>query len=255
VTLSYGGIACTILTVQELTGLHIDFAGLITFQGVIQMSTAVGGVPVCLAEGISDPYSGFNYPAGTHVLSGWDALAFLRSRHAVGDGSDLTRISSQQVFLSSLVRTLKSEDTLNDIPKLYSIAQAAISNMELSSNFANPDTLISIARALSSLELSQVTFVQYPGTTGAPGIYQGKVKPNTGLAKQVFDMILADQPFRIEAGTDRGSDLDPNATPLPTDPTDPSATAAPVTPELPTIAGVKGQTAADQTCSVGRSNF
>lgn len=255
VTLSYGGIACTILTVQELTGLHIDFAGLITFQGVIEMSNAVGGVPVCLAEGITDPYSGFDYPAGTHVLSGWDALAFLRSRHAVGDGSDLTRISSQQVFLSSLVRTLKSEDTLNNIPKLYSIAQAAISNMELSSNFANPDTLIAIARALSSLELAQVTFVQYPGTTGAPGIYQGKVKPNTALAKQVFDLILADQPFTLEAGTDRGSDLDPNATPLPTDPTDPTATAAPVTPDLPTIPGVKGQTAADQTCSVGRSNF
>jgi len=252
VTLSYGGIACTVLTVQELTGLHIDFAGLITFNGVIEMSNAVGGVPVCLAEGITDPYSGFDYPAGNFTLSGWDALAFLRSRHAVGDGSDLTRISSQQVFLSSLVRTLKSEDTLNDLPKLYSIAQAAISNMELSSNFANADTLIAIARALSSLELGQVTFVQYPGQTGQPGIYAGKVKPNAALAKQVFDLILADQPFALEPGTDRGSDVDPNATALPVDP---DATPDPNAVELPTIAGVKGQTAADQTCSVGRTNF
>jgi len=247
VTLSYGGIACTVLTVQELTGLHIDFAGLITFQGVIEMSTAVGGVPVCLAEGIKDKYSGFNFPAGTHVLSGWDALAFLRSRHSVGDGSDLTRISSQQVFLSSLVRTLKSEDTLNDLPKLYSIAQAAISNMELSSNFGNADTLIAIARALSTLELENVTFVQYPGTTGGTGIYSGKVKPTTAVANQVFAKILADEPFALAAdGDGRGSIVDPNATPLP------GATVDPDAPAVEVIAGVKGQTAAAQTCSVGR---
>ena len=252
VTLSYGGIACTVLTVQELTGLHIDFAGLITFEGVIQMSNAVGGVPVCLATPIQDPYSGFYAPAGVSVLQGQTALQFLRSRHAVGDGSDLTRISSQQVFLSSLVRTLKSDDTLNDIPKLYNIAQAAIANMELSSNFSNPDTLIAIARALSTLELDKVTFVQYPGSTGQPGIYAGKVKPNAALAKQVFDLILADQPFALTPGTDRGSDVDPNATALPVDPT---ATPDPNAAGLPTVAGVKGQTAADQTCSVGRDNF
>jgi LCP family protein required for cell wall assembly len=247
VTLSYGGIACTVLTVQELTGLHIDFAGLITFNGVIQMSNAVGGVPVCLAAGITDKYSGFNKPAGTYVLQGWEALAFLRSRHAVGDGSDLTRISSQQVFLSSLVRTLKSEDTLNDLPKLYSIAQAALANMELSSNFGNPDTLVAIARALSTLELDQVTFVQYPGTTGGTGIYSGKVKPTTSVANQLFAKILADEPFTLAAeGDPRASVLDPNAAPLPDATVDPNAPVGEV------IAGLTGQTAAAQTCSKGR---
>jgi len=241
VTLSYGGMACTVLTVQELTGLHIDFAGLITFQGVIEMSNAVGGVPVCLAAGITDASSGFDYPAGTHTLSGWDALAFLRSRKAVGNGSDLTRISSQQVFLSSLVRTLKSEDTLNDPAKLYSIAQAAVSNMELSSSFANADTLIAIARALATLELDQVTFVQYPGTTGGTGLYAGKVKPTTAVADQLFAKILADEPFALSAdGDDKGSVLDPNAPVVDVD------------PSVEVIAGITGQTAAAQTCSVGR---
>jgi LCP family protein required for cell wall assembly len=246
VTLSYGGMACTVLTVQALTGLHIDFAGLITFEGVIQMSNAVGGVPVCLAEGITDPSSGFDYPAGTHVLSGWDALAFLRSRKHVGDGSDLSRISSQQVFLSSLVRTLKSADTLNDPVKLYSIAQAAVVNMELSSNFRNTDTLFSIAKALSHLELDQVTFVQYPGHTGQPGLYAGKVKPDAAVAAQLFAQILADEPFALAAAGDvdrGGSIVDPNATAAPPDPD---------AEDLPVIAGLTGQTAADQTCSVGR---
>ena len=253
VTLSYGGLPCTILTIQELTGLTIDFAGLITFNGVIQMSDAVGGVPVCLAEGITDAYSGFNKPAGNHTLQGWEALAFLRSRHAVGNGSDLTRITSQQVFLSSLVRTLKSEDTLNDPIKVYNLANAAISNMSLTSNFAHPDVLVSVARALATLDLDRVTFVQYPGVTGGTGIYAGKVKPVTAVATALFAQIKADQPFALEkAGDGDGSIVDPNATPLAPDPNETVDPSAPPEAALPVIAGVTGQTAADQTCSLGR---
>ena len=253
VTLSYGGVACTILTVEALTGLHIDFAGKITFQGVIEMSNAVGGVPICLAEGITDKYSGFDMPAGNHILQGFDALAFLRSRHAVGNGSDLTRISSQQVFLSSLVRTLKSEDTLHDIPKLYNIANAAIGNMELSSNFAHPDVLVSVAKALADLELNQVTFVQYPGKTGGVGIYSGKVQPVASVATALFDKIRADQPFALsKPGDGDGSIVDPNATALPVDPEATVDPSAPPATDLPVIPGLTGQTAADQTCSLGR---
>ena len=253
VTLSYGGLPCTILTIQELTGLTIDFAGLITFNGVIQMSDAVGGVPVCLAEGITDAYSGFDKPAGNHILQGWEALAFLRSRHAVGNGSDLTRITSQQVFLSSLVRTLKSEDTLNDPIKVYNIANAAISNMSLTSNFAHPDVLVSVARALATLDLDRVTFVQYPGVTGGTGIYEKKVKPVTAVATALFAQIKADQPFALEkAGDGDGSIVDPNATPLAPDPNETVDPSAPPEAALPVIAGLTGQTAADQTCSVGR---
>ena len=253
VTLSYGGLPCTILTIQELTGLTIDFAGLITFNGVIQMSDAVGGVPVCLAEGITDAYSGFDKPAGNHILQGWEALAFLRSRHAVGNGSDLTRITSQQVFLSSLVRTLKSEDTLNDPIKVYNLANAAISNMSLTSNFAHPDVLVSVARALATLDLDRVTFVQYPGVTGGTGIYAGKVKPVTAVATALFAQIKADQPFALEkAGDGDGSIVDPNATPLAPDPNETVDPSAPPEAALPVIAGLTGQTAADQTCSVGR---
>ena len=68
----------------------------------------------------------------------YTALAFLRTRHGVGDGSDLGRISSQQVFLSSLVRKIKSDDTLTDFGKLYGIAQAATQNITLSDELRQP---------------------------------------------------------------------------------------------------------------------
>jgi hypothetical protein len=178
------------------------------------------------------------------MLSGSEALQFLRSRHGVGDGSDLTRISSQQVFLSSLVRTLKSNETLGDGVKLYGIANAATQNMLLSSNLKSLDTMVSIAKALKDIPLEKVTFVQYPGSTGQPGIFSGKVKPNTALGTKLFDKIRADQPFLLaQAGDGIGSVPDPNAVPLP------GATAAPDTAGLETLAGIRGQTAADQTCT------
>ncbi len=260
VTLFYGGLACTVATVENLTGLEIQFAGLITFTGVIAMSDAVGGVPVCITEPMNDPYSGLSISsAGTHTLSGFNALAFLRSRHGVGDGSDLGRIGSQQVFLSSLVRKIKSDDTLTDWTKLYGIAQAASKNIQLSSNFANLDTLVSVALVMKDIPLQHVVFVQYPSRTGGTGVYAGKVQPITAVAKALFDVIKADKPLGLDdsslEGAHGGSTEDPNA-PAPSTAPTPTATADPdATPavEAVVVPGVKGQTAAQYTCSVANN--
>jgi LCP family protein required for cell wall assembly len=253
--LSLGGLACVAATVQGLTGLSIDFAGLITFEGVIAMSDAVGGVDVCTNGPIRDKDSGLDIEsAGTHTLQGAQALAFLRTRHGVGDGSDLGRINSQQVYLSSLVRKIKSSDTLNDPSKLYGIAKAATQNVTLSENFSRLDTLVSVALVLKKIPLQNIVFVQYPGNTGGSGVYAGKVQPIKSLANQLFAAIKADTPIGLDAsavgGDTAGSTLDPNA-PKPTATPSPGATGSTVGDGSgQTITGLKGQTAAQYTCSV-----
>ena len=202
VTLSYGGLACTVKTVEALTGLDIQYAGLITFKGVIAMTTAVGGVEVCLESDLDDDYAKIHLKKGTQLLSGKDALGFLRARHGVGDGSDLTRISSQQVYLSSLVRTLKSSDTLGNPSKVLGLATAASQNMQLSSSLISVDTMLSIALALRKVPLENVNFVQYPNTTGQGGIYEGKVAPVQGKADALMDLIRDDKPFELAKDTD-----------------------------------------------------
>ena len=281
-SLSQGGLACTVLTVEALSGLSIPFAAEIQFNGVIEMSNALGGVPVCVSEVIDDPFTGVYLEPGTHPLMGADALGFLRTRHGVGDGSDIGRISSQQVFLSSLVRTVKSDSTLTDFGKLYGLAKAAASNMILSQRLASPDTMVSIALSLKDMDLSKVTFVAYPNYY-ADWVPEGKVAPDTEAAGILFAAIQADQPVAVAAPGGIASVIDPNApltadpaTPTdaaadpaaPTDGIDPAAPAdgidptAPVDPAAPadgtTASGVtvlpdsvKGQTAADYTCSVG----
>jgi LCP family protein required for cell wall assembly len=255
-TLEYGGLPCTVLTVEKLTGLSIPFAALITFQGVIDMTTAVGGVPVCINGPLKDKYTGIDLPAaGTYTLSGFQALAFLRSRHGVGDGSDLGRISSQQVFLSSLIRTIKSNDTLTNVAKLYGLAQAATTNMTLSSNLTNPTTMVTMALVLKGIPLERISFVQYPSTTGVGGVYSGKVAPLTTPAAALIAKIKADQPFTLDSGTGRGSVADTTAPSAPAasapaasaPATAPDASAPAGTPAV--LPGVLGQTAADYTCS------
>lgn len=244
VTLYYGGLPCTVLTVEELTGLDIPFAGLITFSGVVNMSTAIGGVTVCTTGPVVDRYSGINLPrAGEWPLQGKKALAFLRSRHGVGDGSDLGRISSQQVFMSAMARQLTSDGVLKDPAKLFSLATTATRSMQLSSSMKNVTTLASMARVFANMDLANVKFVQYPSTTGVGGIYTGKVAPIQHKAEELFDLIRADTPFELtEGNTGRGSVLNPDA---PTTP--PTDSAAPGGTE--TLTGVQGQSAADHTCS------
>ncbi|MFF1571421.1 LCP family protein [Leifsonia sp. NPDC058292] len=260
-TLAYGGLACTVLTVEKLTGMTIPYAGVIEFDGVIEMSNAVGGVPVCVAGDITDPYTGLDVKAGQNTLQGSQALAFLRTRHGVGDGSDLGRISNQQVFLSSLVRTIKSADTLSNPVKVYGLAKAATSNISLSESLNNIGTIASMAVALKDIDLNKVVFVQYPNH-----YVDGGVAPTEDAATALFSALQNDQSIALTGDTGVGSEADPNApatdTPATTAPTDGStapATEAPAdgstdgstdaggTVDLPST--VHGQTANQYTCS------
>ncbi|KQV26812.1 MULTISPECIES: LCP family protein [unclassified Microcella] len=261
-----GGLNCVVLAAEALTGLEIPYAGTISFDGVAMMSTAVGGVDVCIDAPIDDPYTGLDLPtAGTHTVEGYTALAFLRTRHGVGDGSDLSRISSQQVYMSSLMRTLQSGGTLTDPSKLYGLAQVATKAMSLSSSLASLDTMVSMALVLKDIPTERITFVQYPATTGLDGVYANKAAPVEYLAEQLFEKIRADEPFLLaEDATGNGAALDPNAPAAPepapseTATAEPAPSASPTVPPLPgeepaeaeVLEGVLGQTAAQQTCSV-----
>jgi LCP family protein required for cell wall assembly len=257
--LGYGGLGCSVATVEELTGLTIPFAAEIEFNGVVEMSNAVGGVPVCVAEPIEDRYTGLTLSAGEHLLQGADALKFLRTRHGLRTGSDLARISNQQVFLSSLVRVVKSDGTLTDPLKLYSLAKAAASNMVLSTRLQSLDTMVSIAATLRSIDLTKVAFLQYPVVE-----VDGGVDPLTADAETLFHALAADTPVTLSGQLGQGSAADPNAAPTPpatspAGPTDaptapavpPTETAPPASVELP--ASISGQTAADRTCTLGRT--
>jgi LCP family protein required for cell wall assembly len=197
-TISRGGVACTHLTIEQLTGLKIPFLAMIDFNGVIEMSNAVGGVEVTIDQDISDDYSKFYIEAGTHVLKGKDALGFLRTRHGFGDGSDIGRISNQQMFLRSLFDKIKQDGVLNNPVALYSLASSAARNMRLSESITEIDTMVSLAGALRQVDTSRMIFTSVP-TYALSGAYEGRLALIPEEADALFDKIRNDLPVEIIA--------------------------------------------------------
>ena len=249
-TIANGGPGCTLLTVQKLTGLTIPYLAMIDFKGVIEMSNAIGGVEVCVAKEIKDDYTFTYLKPGKHVLQGRAALQFLRTRHGVGDGSDLSRISNQQVFLTSLVRKVRSAGVLTNPVYLYSLANAAARNMKLSSSLTDLNTMVAIASALKDVQLDKMTFLQVPSRGGLPAPYSGRVAPVYEQANILFTKLQNDEPIIIKkANTGSGAVVDPSASPTPSATPSESSTANPSPSPSSTDPEWRGTNAATTTCS------
>jgi len=258
----YGGLPCVVRTIEELTGMSIPYAGLIKFDGVIGVTKAIGGVPVCLTEPIVDAHTNLDLKPGMHNISGWTALQFLRTRHGVGDGGDKSRISNQQVFMSSLVRQLRSSETLSNPVKVYGLAKAGIENMQLSSNMASIPFMQALAGTVKDIDLDRVNFVQYP--TFQHPYQEGRLTPDYNSGKVLVDVVESGKPFTV-TGKGEGVVEDPNAekdaTPSPTPTESPSKSAdseSTETTEPPPTAlpsNITGQSGSNQTCSGGRTRY
>lgn len=251
----YGGLACTVLMIEQLTGEEVHFAGAIRWTGVIGMSDAIGGVDVCLSGDVNDEHTGLSLAAGSHTLQGVEVLQFLRMRHGIGDGSDLGRISNQQQFMSSMVRKLKSEAVLSNPEVLFRFATTAVgltrsdpAQLVLSSQLANPTRMVQIAMAAKDVPYEDIVFVQYPTEYTDDWV---SVLPLTDAADQLFGALRANQPLTLTGEASQGSGVD--VTGEATDPAAGEARAEPAEPvdgarvELPTE--IAGTTAAQVTCT------
>jgi LCP family protein required for cell wall assembly len=246
--LKRGGLPCVVRAVESITGLDVPYGGVIQFNGVIEMSNAVGGVPVCIAKRIVDHRTDLDLQAGERVLQGREAVQFLRTRYGVGDGSDIDRISNQQVFLSALVRTVTGTDTLANPAKVYGIARAAVDNMVLSTSLDSPAAIASLALTVKDIPLDRFTFVQYPSIR----LESGRVAQDAVKGDEMIRLIAADVDFALAPGsTGQGvAAPEPAAGEAPA----PDAGAAPTAdPSAPAVLpdGVTGQTASERTCSNG----
>ena len=241
-TIANGGPGCTLLTVEALTGLQIPYLAMIDFNGVIELSNAIGGVEVCVREDINDDYTKTYLKAGLHNLQGMQALQFLRTRHGVGDGSDLSRISNQQVYLTALVRKLKSKDILNNPVALYSLARTAANNMKLSDTLSDPSTLVGVGTAVKAIPMNKITFLQLPSVGGLPAPNEGRVQPDYEKAQILFDLLAADKPLILKTP--------PTATPTPkpTKPGQPTPKPTPTPTETPLPDWATGTNAISSAC-------
>ncbi|MCM8553735.1 LCP family protein [Streptomyces sp. STCH 565 A] len=187
--------SCTMRTVTELTGVTPDNFMVADFNAVKTLTSAVGGVEVCLAKDIDDPDSHLNLPAGKHTIEGEEALAFVRTRHSVGFGGDLSRIEIQQQFLSALMRKLKSNDTLTSPSKMVKLAEAGTEALTVDSKLDSITKLKDLGLELGKLNIKNLTFATVPVVDNPAEKVAATVVLKEGPAQQVFDMIKNDVSF------------------------------------------------------------
>ncbi|MFI9648883.1 LCP family protein [Streptomyces sp. NPDC052040] len=188
--------SCTMRTVTALTGITPDDFMVADFNAVKTLTSAVGGVDVCLGKDIHDPDSHLDLKKGMRHIQGETALAFVRTRHAVGFGGDLSRIGLQQQFLSALMRKLKSNSTLSDPSKMLDVAEAATKALTVDSKIDSIGKLKDLGLELGKLNPKNLTFTTVPVLDNpADGAVHKTVILDPNTAPQVFQAIRADVSF------------------------------------------------------------
>jgi LCP family protein required for cell wall assembly len=154
------GIACTVKTVEQDTGIYINHFIAVNFTGLENMVAALGGVYECNPTAINDPNSNLHLPAGTHLLTPAQALGYVRARYTLGDGSDLERIGRQQAFMSSLVSRVKSE--LLDPIAIYQFLDATTKSLTIDSQLGGVTGLYNLGESLRGIPSGKIAFFTIP---------------------------------------------------------------------------------------------
>lgn len=220
-TLAYGP-GCTVAAIEKLTGIAIDHFVLIDFAGVIKMSDAVGGADLCVDRDVYDTKSHLKLSKGDHTITGQGALEFVRTRHAFGDGSDLGRTYAQHLYLSAVIRKLKSTGVLLNPVSVYQVAQEATKALTVDPGLASITQLVKLGAVIGRVPEKRITFVTMQ--TGPDPADANRVVP-AAAAQDLFDAIMADRSLTV-AGTTTAS---PTASPGPsaTSSASPSGSASP----------------------------
>ncbi len=185
-----GGPGCTVKAVQQLTGVSIDHYLVVDFNGFKSVVNAMDGVEICLKKSVNDPKSKLNLKAGKQVVKGEDALAFVRARYNLGDGSDIGRIDRQQEFLSSAIRKATSLEVLTNPAKLYRVLQAGTKSLKADKGLASLESLKELALNVSEVKPDNIVFATVPWTLNSGG---GTVTWIPSQASDLFSAIKDDR--------------------------------------------------------------
>lgn len=120
--LYHGGPDLLARTLENMTGIHLDYWVMVGFEDFVNIMSELGGVKMNVPQAAYDPTgSGARIKAGMQLLHPQQALAYLRTRHSFG-GGDITRTTNHGRFLIAMLRKLNRKVTHNPTALLDWIA-------------------------------------------------------------------------------------------------------------------------------------
>ncbi|MFH8988528.1 LCP family protein [Streptomyces sp. NPDC017940] len=197
-----GGPACAVKTVEKMSGIRMDHYVEVDFTGFKKLIDTLGGVEITSKKAIHDKDSHLDLEAGTHQLSGEQALGLVRTRHGVGDGSDLGRIQLQQAFIKALMDQVKDIDLFGNPKKLYDLADSATSAITTDSDLDSVKDLYAFAGGLKGIGSGDMKMVTLPVQYDPADV--NRVLPLEKADRQVWDALREDRPIPKSA-TDKSA--------------------------------------------------
>lgn len=206
---SLGGPACTIQQFEQLTGVFVDHYVVVDFNGFRNMVDAIGGVEVCIPETIDDREHGIYLEAGTREIEGKQALAYVRQRYAVGNGSDIGRMKRQQSFIASMANKVVSARTLTDPVRLFRFLDAATESLRVDPGLQDMPALAGLGTQFKDIGLSKIQFLTIPWMVDPQDPNRVVWAPE---ADKVWKRIANDKPLPNRLTTDAISAAKPTTT-------------------------------------------
>jgi LCP family protein required for cell wall assembly len=229
--------ACSIRTVEKLTGAYVDDFVVVDFAGFKNVVDALGGVPMYVPQAIDDKLADVKLAAGCQVLDGHDALGFARVRKSLGNGSDISRIGRQQELVGAIAREALGKNLLTDLPSLYRFLDATTKTLVTGPEIGQISTMAGLARSLRGIVPADIVFTTMPFDWAGP-----RVRPSPA-AGALWAALRADKPIPSSLTASAATPA-PSATATPA----PSAIATPA--PSATASGPSGTAApSPPTCS------
>jgi polyisoprenyl-teichoic acid--peptidoglycan teichoic acid transferase len=163
-SLFYGGPALLVQTVENLSGVQIDYWAITTFWGFTDMIDSVGGLTMNVPFPMNDSYARADFQPGVQEMDGRDALAFARTRHDMQMGDFARQENGGRLFLASLANFQK--EYRKDASRLFVWLGAGMRNIETTMPLSE---IMPLAFTASKIPPSHVQNVVLPGGTGMAG--------------------------------------------------------------------------------------
>ena len=195
-----GGPKCLVKVVQKLSGLYVNRFMAVDFAGFSKMVDALGGVEVCSTTPLEDYELGTVLPhAGRQLIDGHTALQYVRARQVTTEtNGDYGRIKRQQLFLSSLLRSMISKEVFFSLSKLNNVVNMFINDSYVDN--MNTKDLVTLGQSVQGIAAGRITFLTVP-TTGYMDEY-GNEHLREEDNRAIFDAIINDDPLPEEKNAD-----------------------------------------------------
>ncbi len=190
------GVDATVMAVEGITGLQINYWAMVNLQGFRDLVDAVGGVTLNVRQpipvgGLGSDVTGYIKP-GTRKLDGHDVLWFARAREG---SDDYSRMARQKCVMGAMLRQISPQTAVRNFEAIANASSAMISTNIPPSEV---DRFISLALEARGQKVSTVSLVPPMVVTADPDIATVRRMVDAAISRAEGRKVAQPDPTPVE---------------------------------------------------------